>query len=76
MDAEMDIKEHMEVVSRDGAHIGTVDHVEGDGLIKLARSDSADGHHHFIPVDWVDDVDDNVRLSKHADEVMSQWKTI
>ena len=76
MDAEMDIKEHMAVVSSDGAHIGTVDHVEGDGLIKLARSDSADGHHHFIPVDWVDEVDDNVRLSKQADEVMGQWKTI
>jgi hypothetical protein len=71
---EMDIREHMEVVDSDGEHVGTVDHLEGDATIKLTRGDSGDGMHHFIPVDWVESVDDVVHLSKPADEVMRQWK--
>jgi hypothetical protein len=68
------ITEHMEVVSSDGKHVGTVDHLEGEGLIKLTRDDSADGHHHLIPVDWVSDVGDTVRLGKTSKEVFSQWQ--
>lgn len=69
-----DIKEHMEVKSADGQHIGTVDHLDGDSRIKLTKSDSPDGqHHHIIPVDWVDHVDAHVHLSKNADDVRSNW---
>lgn len=68
------ITEHMEVVSSDGKHVGTVDHMEGEGMIKLTRDESADGHHHFIPVDWVSDVGDMVRLGKTSSEVFSQWE--
>lgn len=50
------------VVGSDGKHVGTVDHLEGEG--KLTRQDSGDGHHHFIPVDWVSDVDEMVHLGK------------
>ena len=39
MFATAQIKEHMEVVGSDGAHVGTVDHMEGDEKIKLATSE-------------------------------------
>jgi len=70
------ISEHMEVLSSDGKHVGTVDHMEGEDKIKLTRSDieAQDGHHHFIPMDWVSDVGDTVRLDKTQDEVFSQWE--
>ncbi|WP_375545962.1 DUF2171 domain-containing protein [Tsuneonella litorea] len=54
----MRINEHMEVADCNGRHLGTVDEVEDD-TIKLTRSDSSDGLHHFIPVDQVDKIDDN-----------------
>ena len=70
------ISEHMEVLSSDGKHVGTVDHMEGEDKIKLTGSDieAQDGHHHFIPIDWVSDVGDTVRLDKTQDEVFSQWE--
>lgn len=52
------IKEHMEVANSDGQHVGTVDEVVED-RIKLTRSDSDDGAHHFIAIDQVDRIDDN-----------------
>jgi hypothetical protein len=33
------IKEHMEVCGSDGAHVGTVDYLEGETTIKLTKSD-------------------------------------
>jgi hypothetical protein len=65
------IQEHAEVIGADGAHIGTVDRVEGD-RIKLTKSDSGEGshegHHHFIPMSLVAEVEGNqVRLSANAD---------
>jgi hypothetical protein len=65
------IREHMDVVGQDGAHVGTVDRIEGD-RIKLTKQDDPDGtgqHHHFLPVSVVDSVNDNtVRLNCPADE--------
>ena len=55
---KMRIKEHMEVADCKGRHVGTVDEVEDDA-IKLTRSDSGDGMHHFIALDGVDKIDDN-----------------
>jgi hypothetical protein len=65
------IKEHMEVIGADGAHIGTVDRVENK-RIKLTRADSGQGqhkgHHHFIDGSLVADIEGNkVRLSANAD---------
>jgi len=45
------IKEHMEVLGSDGAHVGMVDHMEGSKQMKLAKQDMPDGKHHFIPLD-------------------------
>ena len=67
-----DIREHMEVIGADGAHIGTVDRVE-DNRIKLIRADSGVGHeqhHHFIPKGLVAEVEgDRVRLTARGDVV-------
>lgn len=71
------IKNHTEVVGSDGDHVGTVDHMEGSDRIKLTRRDpEADGQHHYIPLDWVESVEnDQVRLNKTAQEAQSQWQT-
>ncbi|MCB2076549.1 MAG: DUF2171 domain-containing protein [Novosphingobium sp.] len=52
------IKEHMEVADCAGQHVGTVDEIDDD-RIKLTRTDSSDGAHHFIPLDRVEKIDDN-----------------
>jgi len=52
------IREHMEVTDHSGRHVGTIDEVEDDQL-KLTRSDSSDGAHHFIAFDNVDRIGDN-----------------
>ena len=67
-----DIREHMEVIGADGAHIGTVDRVE-DNRIKLIRADSGIGHeehHHYIPKGLVAEVEgDRVRLTARGDVI-------
>lgn len=52
------IREHMEVTDCNGQHVGTIDEVKDD-QIKLTRTDSADGAHHFIAFDNVEKIDDN-----------------
>lgn len=69
------IVEHMEVIGADGAHVGTVDKVEGD-RIKLTKKDSGqgshEGHHHFIAGGLVAEVEgDKVRLSANGDVAVS-----
>ncbi len=70
------IREHMPVIAADGAQIGTVDHLEGSNRIKLTKTDSPDGKHHIIPLEWIDHVDTHVHLSKNADEVRGEWTTM
>ena len=75
MDNLSQIKEHAEVIGADGVHVGTVDRVEGD-RIKLTKADSGqgshEGHHHFISLGLVADVEgDQVRLSANADVAVS-----
>jgi hypothetical protein len=65
------IKEHAEVIGADGVHVGTVDKVEGK-RIKLTKRDSGEGshkgHHHFVPLSLVAEVEHGVvRLSANAD---------
>jgi hypothetical protein len=68
------IREHMNVIASCGTRVGVVDHVEGD-TIKLTKNDSLDGHHHFIPMGWVERVDDSVHLRKNSQETEQGWKT-
>jgi hypothetical protein len=69
------IKEHMDVISSDRKTVGQVDHLDGPDKIKLTKQSSPDGqHHHFIPVSWVDHVDQHVHLNKSGAEVTSHWQ--
>jgi hypothetical protein len=70
------IREHMEVIGSDGAHVGTVDHMEGD-RIKLTKSDpGSGGRHHYIRLEDVAAVDgDKVRLSTLAARAKQTWET-
>jgi hypothetical protein len=67
-----DIREHMKIIGKDGAHVGTVDRVEGT-RIKLTRQDSPAGHqdhHHYIDLELVGAVEGEiVKLSVNADAV-------
>ena len=67
------IREHMEVVGSDGAPVGTVDKVLGSE-IKLTKGSDKSGEHHFIPLDWVANVDAKVHLSKAARDAKTQWR--
>lgn len=69
------IKEHAEVIGADGVYVGTVDRVEGS-RIKLTKKDSGEGshegHHHFIPLELVADIEGGkVRLSADGDVAVS-----
>jgi hypothetical protein len=69
-----EIKERMEVLGSDGEHVGTVDRVEEDEMIRLANDDAPDGKYHYIPVDFVDRVDEQVHLSLTAEEAVEEWE--
>lgn len=49
--------EHLQVKDRNGEHVGTVDHLDGD-RVKLTRTDSADGQHHYVSLSQVESMDD------------------
>jgi hypothetical protein len=68
-----DIREHMEVIGSDGQHVGTVDHLDDQGRIKLTKSDSSDGQHHYLDMDLVDHVDQHVHLNVSAEEAKEEW---
>ena len=67
-----DIREHMKIIGKDGAYVGTVDQVEGD-RIKLTKKDNTaghEGHHHYIDKQLIGAVEsDIVKLSVNADVV-------
>jgi len=65
------IKEHMPVVGSDNGQIAVVDHLEGTDIIKLEKD--SEGQHHYIPLTWVDSVDDKVHVDRTADQIMREW---
>jgi hypothetical protein len=65
-----EIREHMPVVCSDGGRCGTVDRVE-DNTIKLTKDDQ--GHHHWIPTDWVTRVDQDVQVDRPIGQVRRDW---
>ena len=69
------IREHMPVLGSCGSQVGTVDRIEGRN-IKLTRDDpNATGQHHWIPLSWVDSVDEGVRLTLTCDEALREWRS-
>ena len=67
-------REQMEVVGSDGKHIGKVDNVMGADL-QLTRSLGV-GSHHLLPLDYVELVDDKVRLNITEDEAKIRWREL
>jgi hypothetical protein len=68
------IRDHMDVICSCGTRLGTVDRVEGDA-IKLTKSDpGSGGRHHWIPLDWVERVDDRVHLNKNSEVAEREWE--
>lgn len=67
------IFEHMTVLSRDNEVAGEVVEIEPDTkAIELGRD--ALGQHHWIPMDWVKDVDvDGVHLSCTLEAMRAEW---
>lgn len=64
--------EHMQVKDMNGEHVGTVDHLDGD-RVKLTKSDSSDGQHHYVSLTQVESMDDvAVYLNVTRDEAMKQ----
>ena len=66
------IREHMPVVCSNNKQFGTVDKVEGDS-IKLTKDQS--GQHHWIPMSWVNQVDDKVHVDRPGQQAMQEWMT-
>jgi hypothetical protein len=68
------IKENMEVLGSDGAHVGTVDHLEGADAVRLAKDDpEAGGEHHYIPLSWVVHVEMKVHLNQPGADAKAHW---
>jgi hypothetical protein len=63
----------MEVVGNDGEHVGIIDRIEDDE-IRLSRSGSPDGRHHFIRLATVAFVDDRVHLNRSSIRAMTEWR--
>jgi hypothetical protein len=54
------VREHMDVISSD---------------LKTVEQSSPNGEHHlFIPVSWVDHVDQHVHLNKAGADVTAHWE--
>ena len=69
------VQEHMDVISSDRKTVGKVDHLDGPDKIKLTKQSSPNGeHHHFIPVSWINYVDQHVHLNKTGADVTAQWE--
>ncbi|MCK9519824.1 MAG: DUF2171 domain-containing protein [Dehalococcoidia bacterium] len=67
---QTEVREHMAVVCSNNEQFGTVDRVEGDS-IKLTKDRS--GQHHWIPMSWVERVDDKVHVDRPGSQAMKEW---
>ena len=76
MVSRMMIRERMEVVGSDGAHVGTVDQIEGADEIKLTKDDpEAGGRDRYIPLAWVVHAEMKVHLRLCGNDAKTRWNT-
>jgi hypothetical protein len=69
------IREHMEVVGKDGQHVGTVDKTAGDRLILTKSDPESGGVHHSLSCADIDRVEgDRVILDCSADDAKKRWR--
>ena len=70
------IKQNMEVLGSDGAHVGVVDQIEGADEVRLTKDDpDAGGEPRFIPLRWVRHVEMKVHLNQPAAVAQARWTT-
>ncbi|HET7092527.1 MAG TPA: DUF2171 domain-containing protein [Thermomicrobiales bacterium] len=67
------IQNGMPVVGSDGVEIGTVDHPDLGGLLKLTKD--AQGQHHWIPQAWVTNVDKTVHIDRGSGAATRDWSS-
>lgn len=72
-DALRQVREHQEVVGRDGVHVGTVDKVRGDDIVLTRNDPAAGGAHHLIPSGWIQGVGEKVMLDKPGEQARREW---
>jgi hypothetical protein len=68
------IREHMPVIASCGRRIGTVDRVEGPSIKLIKSASAAHGEHRYIPLGWVEEVTENVRLNRSGEEAERHWR--
>lgn len=69
------IREHMDVVGKDGEHVGTIDKAAGDRIILTKSDPDSGGAHHSLSCAEIDRVEgDRVILDCSADEAKSRWR--
>jgi hypothetical protein len=69
------IREHMDVVGRDGEHVGTVDKVAGDRIILTKADAESGGAHHSLGCSAIDRIEgDRVMLDCSAKEARNRWR--
>lgn len=66
------IQEHMEVLDRAGQHLGRVEHLQADDVIRVVSSNPLFSRHHAIPMEWVERLEGGrLLLRKSRDEAVS-----
>ena len=65
------IKQNCVVVGSMNEPFGAVDQMDGRESIKLKQDER--GEIHFIPLSWVDKVDDKVHLDRSAEAARKEW---
>jgi hypothetical protein len=68
-----EIKHDMPIFCSKNEQLGIVDHMEGSKRIKLKKD--ANGQHHFIPLSWVDRVDERVHIDRPGEQAMREWSS-
>lgn len=68
------IREHMEVIGSCGQRVGRVDRVEGQSIKLTKDAPEARGEHRFLPLEWVDHVDQHVHLNRPCGDVQQEWQ--
>lgn len=69
------INPRMFVVDMDGTRVGVVDRVERGHLKVLADDVTRHPHLEYLPLLWIEVVDDRVRLNRTIDDVKRRWRT-